>query len=321
MCHSSKQRLFVKELKKYLPYQINVWIDEMEIVVGENITFSITKAIQECDFFIAVIDEYSLKSGWVQIEIELALKREEELGRIFFLPIVIDQNSWETVENEKIKSKKYLYCSDFNDSNIVSVANELISEIFSWLCREFDNRKSIHESKTINAEDFFYTLDEKVDSNFPELIKDAKSVSILARTAVNLLGQYERQFEELGKRNCSVKLLFISPKSEAVKYVYGSNPEIFDENIRKMNYHLSKLKQKNGHLFEARCINHAPTTSLILIEREENSYIVVQLYFLHSRISRDRPLFKVFSTDIWYNAFYDEFNLLWDGASNIPQQY
>ncbi len=318
MCHSSKQRLFVKEIKKYLPNQITVWIDEMEIVVGENISSSITKAIKECDFFIAIIDEYALKSDWVSEEIKLALQREDELRRNFFLPIVIDKSSWENIDNPIIKSKKFLYCHDFNDSNIEAISKDLISEIFSWLCREFDNKKVKTGNITITAENFFYTLDEKIGSNFPDLIKDAKSVSILARTAVNLLGQYERQFEELGKKNCNVRLLFISPKSEAARYVYGSNPEIFDENIRRMNYHLTKLKQKNGDLFEAKCIKLAPTTSLILIEKEkeEDSFIVVQLYFLHSRISRDRPLFKVFSTDKWYNAFYEEFNQLWLDASN-----
>ena len=110
--------------------------------------------------------------------------------------------------------------------------------------------------------------------------------------------------------------MFISPESEATKYVYGTNPEIFDENIRKMNHHLTRLKQKNGNLFEAKCIKHAPTTSLILIEKEKDSFIIVQLYFLHSRISRDRPLFKVFSSDKWYNAFSEEFDQLWFDASN-----
>ena len=323
MCHSSKQRLFVKEMKKYLPHQLNVWIDEKEIVIGEDIPSSINRAIsEECDFFIAIIDKYALESDWVLEEIRLALRREEELGRIFFLPIVIDKNSWETLTDSKIRSKKYLYCHDFTDSNIEAVSKELISEFFSWLCKEFDNKNAKLDKSDdlkIKAENFFYTLDDRVDPSFPELIKEAKSVSILARTAVNLLSQYERQFEELVRKKCNVRLLFISPQSLSSKFVYGTDSTVFAENIRKMNYHITRLKQKSGDYFEVKCINSAPTISLVMIEKEkiEDSFINVQLYFLHSRISRDRPLFKVFSTDKWYNAFYDEFNQLWQDASDI----
>jgi hypothetical protein len=142
MCHSSKQKLFVNKLKEFLPGPIQAWIDDKEIVIGENIQTSITKAINDCDFFIVVIDENALNSAWVLKEIKLALKKEKKLKRLFVLPIVLDNASWNKIDISEIKSKKYLPCHSLNPADIEVVAKELISEIFTWLCREFDNKNS-----------------------------------------------------------------------------------------------------------------------------------------------------------------------------------
>lgn len=155
MCHSNKQHLFVKEIKKKLPNQINGWIDEKEIIIGENIRTSIVKGIIECDFFLIIIDEYALKSDWVCEEINLALKKEKELGRTFFLPIVLDKEAWKSIDDPKIKTRKYLYCHDLNDSSIEAVSKELISEIFLWLCREFDNKNLKSNTEQIIEENKF----------------------------------------------------------------------------------------------------------------------------------------------------------------------
>lgn len=169
------------------------------------------------------------------------------------------------------------------------------------------------------AQDFFYTLDDKRNSSFPELSKGAKSISILARTAVNILSQYQRTFEDLLRDSCKIRLMSICPESEAAKYVYGSNQELFVENCRAMDYHIDQLKNKFPFGLEVRCIAHAPSTSLIIIEKENpnQNHIIVQLYFLHSRISRDRPLFRVDSNDKWFHAFNDEFTELWKNARVI----
>jgi len=166
MSHSGRQKLFVKELKRYLPNHVNLWIDEKEIIIGDNIDFSILKAInEECDFFIVIIDEYALKSEWVLKELNLAIKKEEELQRNFFLPIVLDKPSWANIEDNRVKMKKYLFCPDFADSSIESLSKELSSEIFAWLCKHFDNKK---DSNTKNI---------KLNDPSSKLIQDADKLS------------------------------------------------------------------------------------------------------------------------------------------------
>lgn len=67
-----------------------------------------------------------------------------------------------------------------------------------------------------------------------------------------------------------------------------------------------------------RVTKHAPTLSIILVEKRDQprSHIQVQLYFLHSAIGRDRPIFRVHRTDKWYPMFEAEFTKLWNDAKN-----
>ncbi len=52
-----------------------------------HIKDSVKKAIEECDFFIIIISDYSINSDWVQRELGLALKLREESGG--YHPVVI----------------------------------------------------------------------------------------------------------------------------------------------------------------------------------------------------------------------------------------
>lgn len=168
-----------------------------------------------------------------------------------------------------------------------------------------------------DSKTFFYTLDDKHDANFPSLVKGAKKLFVLARTAVNLLGQYERNIIENIKNGCEFRFLFVSPSSDAVKYIYGSNPEIYTENAKKMKTHVESIKSKTGKEFQIKTIDKAPTVSIIYVEKEDGeSYLVVQFYFLHSKIGRDRPLFKLKKDDVWFQTFKDEFDILWDESKD-----
>ncbi|MEL6970506.1 MAG: hypothetical protein AAFZ63_24455 [Bacteroidota bacterium] len=178
---------------------------------------------------------------------------------------------------------------------------------------ELIGTKGTKNSEGLDAQSFFYTLDDNVSASFPNLIDGASSVKILARTGVNLLSQYHRNFLELGNSGCDIRLLIISPESDATKYVYGDNSEMFYGNAKKTDYYVKKLQDKLGTAFQVRSIKHAPTMGIMIIEKsqKENCFIVCQFYFSHSLIGRDRPLFRVNYGDKWYRPFFNEFNELW----------
>lgn len=166
------------------------------------------------------------------------------------------------------------------------------------------------------AQEFFFTLDDERATRFPLLIKDAVKISILSRTAVNLLGQYRSVFKELAKQNCKVQLLFVDPDSESAKLVYGKNYGIYKNNVASAARHLRDIVPNFGDRLETRVVDYSPTLSIIMVEKRstEETVMQVQLYFFHSATGRDRPIFHVDPKDNWYWVFKQEFETMWADA-------
>lgn len=172
------------------------------------------------------------------------------------------------------------------------------------------------EPTGLQAEAFFYTLDNSRAESFPNMVQGAVRLHILGRTMVNLLSQYGRVFEELSKSGCEVRLLFVDPSSEACKFLYGSNLEIYRNNIATAASHLDRLRRVCGHQLQVKVTRHAPTSSIVVVEKQDlqQSFIQVQLYFLHSAVGWDRPIFRVTYGGKWYKIFQGEFNQLWSNS-------
>jgi DeoR/GlpR family transcriptional regulator of sugar metabolism len=143
LSHSSKHKPLVREVKKNLPTHIRSWIDEEELLVGEELHSQIKEAIEtDTDFVIIFIDSYAVKSPWVKRELEWALDYEDRIGRTFVLPIVLESEAWAQIEPAKFRSRKYLECLDYSEEGIKNLANGLISQLFSWLDRDLAAAKT-----------------------------------------------------------------------------------------------------------------------------------------------------------------------------------
>jgi hypothetical protein len=171
------------------------------------------------------------------------------------------------------------------------------------------------ESAELQAEAFFYTLDHDRAQGFPDMVGGAIRLGILARTGVNLLNQYHNTFEQLSRSGCETRILFVDPSSEACKLLY-SNLEMYRSNIAAAASHLKELRQVCGRQLEVRVIQYVPTVSIITVEKPDpqQSFVQVQLYFLHGALGWDRPIFRVSHGDKWYRVFQDEFSKLWSDS-------
>jgi hypothetical protein len=166
----------------------------------------------------------------------------------------------------------------------------------------------------IQAQDFFYTLDDQPAESFPAMVGESVCVYVLARTVVNLLSQYEKVFERLGTQGCEIRFLFVDPSSEVSRHLYGyGSDQVYRNNITLAAQHLKRLKHVTGPRLQVKVIKHAPTLSIIIIGKQDpvQGFIHAQLYFLHGAVGRDRPTFRVRYGDKWYKVFQDEFNQLW----------
>lgn len=169
MSHSSRQKLFVKELRKYVPEHIDLWVDEKRLIIGDDINKTLHKTISEdVDFLILVIDRDAAKSKWVHQEYEWAVQREKQLGRTFVLPILLEEEIWEYFGDSDLKSRKYIKCYEFTDLAIQSAGAQLISELFHWVSKQLfeKNKKDKSGSSAIlkieEAENLLMGLAEKI---------------------------------------------------------------------------------------------------------------------------------------------------------------
>ncbi len=91
LSHSHNDKAFVRGLAKSLAEcGVDSWIDEAEIRIGESLIWKIATAIKQVDFVIAVLSSTSVKSNWVQKELEWAMTQEVEQGRFKVIPVMKD---------------------------------------------------------------------------------------------------------------------------------------------------------------------------------------------------------------------------------------
>lgn len=80
-------RALVVELQRL---GVGVWIDEVELVIGDSLVERLGDAISESDFLIAVISPNSLESGWCHKELALATTQGINQKRVKVLAIRLD---------------------------------------------------------------------------------------------------------------------------------------------------------------------------------------------------------------------------------------
>ena len=69
----------------------DLWIDEKNIPVGSNYTTQILKAIHDSDFYVVFISAHSVKSSWVNAEIDFALRQKIEGNKLTIIPVRLDE--------------------------------------------------------------------------------------------------------------------------------------------------------------------------------------------------------------------------------------
>jgi hypothetical protein len=136
LSHSSHKNDLVHAIKNNLPEYIQSWVDEFDLLAGENIGRSIRTTIdRRTDFVVPLIDANAANSDWVLKELRWARQRETTLGRPFILPIVIDSAAWEKVK-PYVGNRKYIPCPHENDPQ--SVAKQLAAALWDWMGRLFE---------------------------------------------------------------------------------------------------------------------------------------------------------------------------------------
>lgn len=110
LSHSSLDKSFIRQLAADLTAAgIDVWLDEQRIRVGDSIPEKIAQGLAGSDYFLIGISENSIKSAWVQKELNNALVTEVQKRNVHILPLKLDSAAMPSI----ISDKKY---ADFSKS-------------------------------------------------------------------------------------------------------------------------------------------------------------------------------------------------------------
>ncbi len=94
LCHASQDKPAVRKLYRYLKqHGIQPWLDEIDLLPGENWEVEIPNAIDNSDVILVCLSKNSInKEGYVQKEISFALDKalEKPDGTIFIIPAKLE---------------------------------------------------------------------------------------------------------------------------------------------------------------------------------------------------------------------------------------
>jgi hypothetical protein len=105
--HSSKDRAMAEKIAQHLTSKgLQVWYDHWEILVGHDIVDKVYDGIRNSRFLLVLLSEESVRSSWVQQEINAARISEIESGATVVLPAVIEPNAKSQIP-ESLRTKRY----------------------------------------------------------------------------------------------------------------------------------------------------------------------------------------------------------------------
>jgi hypothetical protein len=120
LSHSSKDKVFTEDLAGRLRvHGIEVWLDDMDLDIGDSLVQRIGDAIEAADYVGVVISGSSVQSAWVKHELQLAYSREIESERVVVLPILI----------EACKLPSYMRGKKYADFTNPSAADESFTKL------------------------------------------------------------------------------------------------------------------------------------------------------------------------------------------------
>lgn len=93
LSHTSDDKPFVRKLKNDLERHgvTKVWLDEAEIQIGDSLIKKIEEGLKMTKYIGVVLSPRSIKSKWVEKELDVAMNREIGSGEVVVLPLVIEE--------------------------------------------------------------------------------------------------------------------------------------------------------------------------------------------------------------------------------------
>lgn len=164
--HASPQKPLVREIVRKLHSDMRPWVDENRLLIGQPIEDTLRSTIEHgTDYVVLFVSEESVRSEWVQRELQWALGVESRRGEIVVLPVVLSESAWNELRPEEFKQRKYLKLPSYDQDDVESLASKLNNQMISWLVRKKKPEANHQAANTAPVYDI--TVDVKSFHLFP----------------------------------------------------------------------------------------------------------------------------------------------------------
>ena len=114
--YSSKDHEFAERLHTDLQNQgVRCWFAPQDLKIGDKLRTSFDEAIRVHDKLMVILSESSVKSEWVEKEIETAFEKERKQSRTVLFPVRVDDAVMETAQAWVADIRRTRHIGDFCD--------------------------------------------------------------------------------------------------------------------------------------------------------------------------------------------------------------
>jgi hypothetical protein len=106
---------------------LNVWYDDFELSVGDDIPSEIKRGLSDSDYGIVVLSERFFDKNWPEEELNALIQRDIAESNKVILPVCFDISPTDVQSHDPLLSKRYLISGD--SSSVSEVAEELYDEM------------------------------------------------------------------------------------------------------------------------------------------------------------------------------------------------
>ena len=92
---------------------IRCWLATQDLKIGDRFRTRINDAIRLHDKLLVILSEHSVKSAWVEDEVETAFERERRDGTTVLFPIRVDDAVMDSNAAWAASIRRILYIGDF----------------------------------------------------------------------------------------------------------------------------------------------------------------------------------------------------------------
>lgn len=132
LCHSTHDKPLVREVARFLPRELQTWIDEREIHIAQDLHEAIADGIAHSAFLVAFLTDASLQSSWVANELELAFAREHKREVVYILPVVIHPLTRDMPA--LLAERRYASLRSRDERDVAQLARDIAEAALHWTC-------------------------------------------------------------------------------------------------------------------------------------------------------------------------------------------